>query len=380
VGRHRHDGARAVFHQHEVRDVDRHHITVQRVHRIAANEAALLLAVGGGAQETVLLFGLLHISLHFGVARGALHQFSYARMLRREHHEGNAKKRIGARGENLHVGKLRRLRVVHRHARRKFLRQQLEPNHRPLAAADPVALHGFHALGPIIKLVQIGEKLLGVISNLEKPLFEVLHLHGILAAPTGTLLHLLVGQHRVARHAPVDGCGLLVDQPAFHHFEEKPLVPVVIIGPTRHRFAIPIETETHHLKLGFHVVDAALGPLRRMHLVQDGSVFRRQAEGIEPHGVQHLLAVHAQETGQRVTDGIHAAVPHVKASAGIGEHFQHVVFIGTGRDGSGEGLLLLPMLLPARFNFGERVMNFGERRLRILRVIGHDGDGYTRTG
>ena len=44
----------------------------------------------------------------------------------------------------------------------------------------------------------------------------------------------------------------------------------------------------------------------------DRRVFCRQAEGVETHRMQHVIAIHLLESGYHVTDGIVSNVSHVQ--------------------------------------------------------------------
>ena len=60
--------------------------------------------------------------------------------------------------------------------------------------ADPVALHGEHLVRPTPELVASRQQVLGVLRDAEEPLGQLPHDHLVLAAPTATVHHLLVGQ------------------------------------------------------------------------------------------------------------------------------------------------------------------------------------------
>src|SRR5690606_4274072 len=79
-------------------------------------------------------------------------------------------------------------------------------------------------------------------------------------------------------------------------------------------------------------------------------VFRRQAEGIPAHGLQHILALHALIAADHVTDGVVAHMPHVQAPAGVGEHAQAVELFPLRVLSYLEGLLIFPVLLGFRFD------------------------------
>ena len=73
-----------------------------------------------------------------------------------------------------------------------------------LGAADPVALHGDHVLGPGLEQVEVGEQPLGVVGDAEEPLLEVALLDEGAAALAAAVDHLLVGEHGGVLGAPLD--------------------------------------------------------------------------------------------------------------------------------------------------------------------------------
>ena len=79
-----------------------------------------------------------------------------------------------------------------------------EDDARAVGAADPVALHRQHALGPVDQLVHVVEQPLGVVGDAQEPLRELAQLH-LGAAPLAAAVDdLLVGEHRLVLRAPVD--------------------------------------------------------------------------------------------------------------------------------------------------------------------------------
>ena len=59
-------------------------------------------------------------------------------------------------------------------------------------------------------------------------------------------------------------------------------------------------------------------------VVLERGVFGGQAEGVPAHGVQHVVAAHPHEAGERVADGVVAHMAHVQLAAGIGQHLQAI--------------------------------------------------------
>ena len=76
-------------------------------------------------------------------------------------------------------------------------------------------------------------------------------------------------------------------------------------------------------QLAAHVGDVGLGGDARVLAGLDGVLLGGQAEGVVAHGVQHVLAGHADEAGHDVGGDVAQGVPHVQAlAAGVGEHVE----------------------------------------------------------
>src|SRR5690554_8099864 len=163
-----------------------------------------------------------------------------------------------------------------------------------LRLADPVALHGLDLLGPL-DLVEIGEQLLGIVSDLEEPQRDFLALHQSTGTPATAFDDLLIGQYRLVHRVPVDGGHLLVDQTFLDQLGEEPLLPAIVANITGGELAAPVIGKAQRLELITHVIDIGVGPLGGRYLVLDGSVLRRHAEGVPTHGLQYVLALHALE-------------------------------------------------------------------------------------
>jgi len=65
-------------------------------------------------------------------------------------------------------------------------------------------------------------------------------------------------------------------------------------------------------------------PDARLGAVLDGRVLGGQPEGVEPHGMQHVVAPHARLTSHRVPDGVVARMAHVQVAGGVREHLEDV--------------------------------------------------------
>ena len=155
----------------------------------AAQRHAGLLAILGATLLGRLAGDPVDVLAHRPLGRRAGDQPLQLGVLGGEDEEGGAEQRVGAGGEDREV-------EVELLAAKDDLGA--------LGAADPVALHRDHVLGPGLERVEVGEQALGVLGDPEEPLLE-LALHdrrpAALAAPVDDLL---VGEHGRVLRAPLD--------------------------------------------------------------------------------------------------------------------------------------------------------------------------------
>src|SRR5690606_28443096 len=119
------------------------------------------------------------------------------RVLRSEDGEGHAERRVGARGEDADA--LEVIAALDAHGELGAL-----------GAADPVALHHLHVLGPIQALVT--QEFLGVVRDAKEPLLHLALYDDGVGALAAAVYHLLVRQSGVAVRAPVRCRTLLVGE------------------------------------------------------------------------------------------------------------------------------------------------------------------------
>src|SRR5699024_4808830 len=136
-----------------------------------------------------------------------------------------------------------------------------------LALADPVGLHGAHALGPAVKAIKALEQLVGVVGNAQVIHRDFALFDGRAGAPAFAVDDLLVGQHGLVDRVPVDRAGLLVGNAALEQAQEKPLVPAIVFRVAGRQLALPVDGKTQLPELLAHVRDVFTGPLRRGHAV-----------------------------------------------------------------------------------------------------------------
>ena len=134
-------------------------------------------------------------------------------MLGGQHEERRPEQRVGARRED---GQL--------------LARSLDAEHDAGAvrAADPVALHRQHPLGPLLEQLHLVEQRVGVVGDLEEPLRQALRLDLRAAALAVPVDHLLVGEHGLVVRAPLDGRLLAVGEALLEEAQEQPLRPAVV--------------------------------------------------------------------------------------------------------------------------------------------------------
>ena len=282
VRRHAHHDAGAVRQQHVVPDQDRHALSVQPVYRVGAGEQASLDLFGRHAFDLSLAARLVHVGLDFVSVLGR-RQIVDQRVLGGQHHERHAEDRVDARGE----GRQRRL--------IEAVLGYVELDVDALAAADPVCLHDVDLLRPVdLGMVQ---QLVRVLRHAEQPLVQ-LAANDLGVAPLAAAVHdLLVGQDGIIGRAPVGGREIAVGQAGLQELEEYPLVPPVVLGDAGHQLAVPVVERAHRAELPAHLFYVAQGPPSRMDSTLDRGVLGVQAEGIEPHRMQDVIALHPHEPG-----------------------------------------------------------------------------------
>ena len=293
VTRYRHHGAGAVVHQHEVGDPDRHLAAIQRVNGVEAGGHALLLH---GGQFSFGYLGVLALFDEGGQLRIVLGCLQRQRVTGGDAHIGHTHEGVRTGGVDLEV---------------LGLTVDIEADVDPFGAANPVALHGLDHLRPAFQIVDVVQQLFGVVGDLDEPLGDLFLLHRGVTAPAAVVDNLLVGQYGHVVRAPVDGGGLLVDQALLVELGEEPLLPAVVVRLAGGQLPIPVIAQTQHLQLVLHVFDVFVGPGGRRRVVLDGGVFCRQAEGVPTDGLQHVLAIEPLITGDHITYGVVANVPHV---------------------------------------------------------------------
>ncbi len=336
---HRHDRAGSVLHQDVIGHPDRDALVIDRVHDVAPGEHTVLLlrlALDGRPRP-----GVPDIVEDFGFVLRSFDQPRYEWMLGREHEEGCAEERVGARREDLDLVP----EVVHS-----------KEHVGALGPADPVPLHRQHTLGPLLEQRHLVEEHVGVVGDLEEPLLEVSSLDLGAAALAPPVDHLLVREHRLIVRAPLDRSILPVREALLEEAEEEPLRPAVVLGLVRGEDAIPVDRPAHAFHLRADRGDVPRSFVAGVRALLDRGVLRGQAERVEPHRAHYGEAVATAEVGDDLAQHVVADVPHVQVARRVREHLEHVGLLRVAlellavRIRHLEGSLVLPDALPLLFD------------------------------
>ena len=344
-----HDGAGAVVSHDVVGNPHGDLFAVNGVHHVAAGKGTVLLESALGTLDGRNVLGVLNDLGDGRLVLRALDELVQTGVLGSQDKEGDAKERVGARGEDGDLALVALDGLAIGIAQGKV-------DLGALRATDPVGLHLLDALGPAGELLQVVEQLLGVLGDLVVPLLKVALLGLGAATPALALGHLLVSQNGLAGGAPVNRILLTIDQALFPHLLKDPLAPAIVVGAAGLNGAIQVVGEAHAPHRGERLVHVLIRPGGSLRVVLDGSVLSGQAKGVKADGVQHVKAAHAGLTGHGIADGVVARVAHVQVARRIREHFEHVLLglAGVGVDGKEVGVL--PGLHPLGLN-GLRVVS-----------------------
>ena len=300
-----HDRAGAVVHQHVVGDPDRDTRVVDRIDGVETGEDTRLL-LGRGPLLRLLGHRMAHVGTQRLAVRRTRGELLHQRMLGRKHEERRTEQRVRARREH-----------------RDVLVELLDPERhlRAVGAADPVALHGQHALGPV-ELRHVVEQPVGVVGDLEHPLLEVPRFDLVAAALAAAVDHLLVREHGLVEGTPLDGRGLAVREALLEQLQEQPLRPAVVLGLVGRELTRPVERPAHPLHLRANRRDVALGDLTRVAALADRGVLRREAERVVAHRTQHGEAAAPAHVRDDIAERVVEDVAHVQVAGRVGQHLR----------------------------------------------------------
>src|SRR5215204_5743292 len=170
---------------------------------------------------------------------------------------------------------------------------------RAFAASDPVTLALQNFLGPtVFDLLDVGDELLGIVSDAQEPLFQIAFLDWGATAPADAARRLLVREHGLFFRAPVDLRDLLIGQTSLQHLEEEPLVPLVILRPVRRDLARPVVADAEPFHLPAHVHDVFFSPVAWVDATLDRGLFRRLTEAVPADGMQDVKTLETFAPGE----------------------------------------------------------------------------------
>ena len=344
VARNAHNSAGAIAHKNVVRDKDGNLFLRRGVNGTDAFQPhAGLVLVELAALKIGLVRGFLAVGRHGVPVRELVFPCVEDRVLRREDHIRHAEERIAAGGVN---GE----RVAERRTKGEL---------RALAAADPVALLGLYA-GDEVHIVQIVDQAVGVFCDGEHPLALLAADDRAAAALAHAVHNFLVRKHALAACAPVDRHGGLVRKTLFIHPQEDPLRPLVILRVGRIHDTIPVERVAEHVELLFKVGNVLLCYNGRMHMVLDGIVLRRQAEGVIADGEKNVVALHPLAAADDIHRRERTRMADMQSLSGRIRELDQAVKLRLVRAGDGAAALMLdPVFLPFLFNFCVIVLHDG---------------------
>ena len=348
--RNRHNRARAVTHQHEVADPDRHLVASDGMDRVDTGGHAALFHLFhrrfGGA-------GVLALFDKCGELRVIGRRGSRHRMLRRHGHIGHTHHRIGTRGVDADA----------------LIVFQFEVKLDTLRPTNPVALHGAHGIRPTFEIVDFVQQLFSVVGDLKEPLRDLATLHQRARAPAATFrVNLLIGENGLFNRVPVDHGHFLIGQALLDQRGEKPLFPLVVFRATGRELAGPVIAKAEIDQLLFHVADVFVSPFGRCDVVLDGGIFGRQTEGVPAHRLHDIEALHALVARDHIADGVVAHMADMQLAAGVREHRQAVIFRFAGVFDDFEDFVIGPIVAGVFFNL-LKIVVFLHGNLRLGRSV-----------
>jgi len=172
-----------------------------------------------------------------------------------------------------------------------------------------------HRIGPVQR-VQIPQQQLRIFGDAQKPLLQLALLDRRIAPFAAAIDDLFVGQHSAIVGTPVDGRCSLHGQPGLEQLEKNPLRPAVIRRVGGIDFVSPVEATAAAFELCFsEALDVARRQLARMHALLDGEVFGVNAEGVETHRFEYVIAAHRHIAGEDICPGKAYILPTCSPSA-----------------------------------------------------------------
>ena len=120
------------------------------------------------------------------------------------------------------------------------------------------------------------------------------------------------------------GTSLRYDEAVLEEAEEEPLRPAVVLRLVRREDAVPVDRPAEPLHRRADRRDVARRHVARIAARLDRRVLGREAERVEAHRPQDLLAVAPPEVRDDLAEHVVAHVPHVQLAGRVREHLEHV--------------------------------------------------------
>ena len=340
VGGNGHDGACGIGREDIVPDIDRDFLPVDGIDGIRAEEDSRLFLASVRSFHVRFLGAGLDVRLDFRFSVG-FRQSSDQRMLRCQDAIGAPEKGIRTRREDVEG---------------KFLPHHVESDQGTFAPPDPVSLHRQGGRRPLDR-IESGKEFVGVGRDLQTPLAHGTSFDGISPALALAVDDFLVCEDRPESWAPVDESVVLIGKALLIEFRENPLGPFIIGRIACLDFPVPVIGKTEPFQLLPEIVDVSVGINRRVLIVLDGKLLRRQAEGVIADRVQDVEALHSLHPRKGIGRRIAFDVAHMETDCGrVGEHVQDIVFrLGKVVTVRVIRLFLVPDLFPLFFDVLEFV-------------------------
>ena len=201
MGRHAHDRAIAVAHEHIVANPDLHLLARERVRDKQACAFAFFLLGGQLGFRGAAGLAFFNKCSQFWIRQGGMYS---QRMLGRHRAKRYAHDGVGTRGEDVHA-------AVADQRTGSISNVMGERKANTFAFANPVFLHQLDALWPARQAVRnVAKQLFSVGGNLQVITRDLALFNHCPGAPALAINHLLVGQHGHIDRVPVDDLGLAV--------------------------------------------------------------------------------------------------------------------------------------------------------------------------
>ena len=245
MGRAAENRARAVFHQHEIGDIDRQAPAgVERVKNLEAGVIAPLLRGldrrDRGPDPAAFLDERRE-------RRIAPRRRAGQRMVGRDRHELRAEQRVRTGRIDFELG-----RPGSPASAPSVAGSTTKRTDKALRAPDPVALHEADLFRPAVETVEARQQIVRIIGDLEEPLGEFALLDDRPGTPAAPVDHLLVGEHRLIDRVPIDLRLLARDQAGVEEIQEQLLLMLIVARIAGRDLARPVERQAHRLQLGAH--------------------------------------------------------------------------------------------------------------------------------